>query len=268
MGGAGSGTPKGEIIRLDGVQIDQAGVESKTEFFRFLKMDLSDYADFEMSAQEAVRFRNQVIKLRYGTSALIPILCSGIRCPIKQCPFHENKNYPLTKQCVLEVRLIQAKTLDYVEELGIDPENATQMLMVNKLVECDVIDYRANAGLAGSIDDEAPSLLKTNRTESEYGVSETVTAHPLLEVKERNNRMRMQILEALTATPKEKYKKAAALKKHEDVGASKQWAEMRTAVEKIKGHASSVQQIKKDAAELAALDQKQGVTDADWEAPD
>lgn len=226
MGGDGSGKPNGELLVLDGKELID-GKLTKTEFFNFLGMDLTDYSDVKMTAEQALSFKNQVVRITHGVSAAIPLQCYGPSCINKMCTFHKEQNYPLGRQCLFEVRLIQSWTKGYMEDIGVDPENLSEMTLINKLVESDIIDYRANLGLSGATDEEAGSLLKTSVMESENGSSETVNLHPLLEAKDRANTMRIKILEALAATRREKYKKAAALKKTDETDASNLLAEMR-----------------------------------------
>lgn len=231
MGGKGSGLPKASIIKLDG-SINSSGKIERTDFFNFLNMDLSDYSNVELTAEEATTFKNTVMRLKYGVSAAIPLLCSGPKCLHQICPFHTSKKYPLTKQCPVEFRLIQTLTQGYIEDLGVDPDNASEMTLVNKLVECDIIELRANSGLSGGNDEEAGTLLKTIISESDNGThKEEVKLHPLLEAKEKMTRIKMNILDAFVATRREKYKKAAATKTDDNLDASQVLSQLKKAQE-------------------------------------
>jgi hypothetical protein len=221
------GQPKSELIRLDSMAINEDGSLTKTQFFNFLNMDLDDYSDVVLTREEAVAFKNSVVRMTYGTSAAIPLRCSGERCFNKLCPLHKSKKYPIAKQCMYEVRMMNALFKSYMEDLDVEPDCRTEMVLVNKLVECDIIDFRANLGLSGSYDEEAGRLLKTSIIESEHSTSETTDVHPLIEIKDRTSVTRNKVLEYFAATRKEKYKKAAALKQSEDTDASNYFAEMR-----------------------------------------
>lgn len=262
MGGKGSGQPKGAIIALDGT-IEVDGQLTKTNFFKFLGTDLSDYSNIKLTDEQALRFRNHVIKMKYGVSAAIPRLCSGERCFNKLCPFHEEKVYPLTQPCLLETRLVQTLIADYVRDLDVDPESVSEMTLINKLVECDLIDYRINLGLAGGHDEEAVSLLRTNIMEGDKASSETMVVHPLLDAKEKFQRIRSQILESLAATRREKYKRAAALKEKEGTDASTFLSELQEKFGKIVSankQSTSFDKMKEDASKLEDIP----TIDADW----
>lgn len=226
MGGNGSGTAKGELLRLDGVALIDGKLE-KTDFFNFLNADLSDYSNFYITPEEATALKNSVVRLTYGTSAAIPLHCFGEKCFNKLCPFHITKNYPYLKQCVIETQLIKNLTRSYVEDLGVDPNSISEMTLINKMVECDVIDFRANIGLSGSRDQEDGTLLKTVITESDNGMhKEEVNIHPLLEAKDKAAQLKIKILDSFAATRREKYKKQAALKKSEDTDSSQMMSKL------------------------------------------
>lgn len=265
LGGSGSGKPKGELLVLDGTELVD-GKLTKTKFFDFLQTDLSDYSHIAMTPDQALKFKNSIVRITHGVSAMIPQLCSGRRCMNKLCVFHDGENYPLGQQCLLETRIVQYSTMNWIEDLGVDPDSPSQMVLINELVECDIIDYRANIGLSGAVDEEAPTLLKTTIIESEHSTMEQVNLHPLLEAKEKTHRMRQKILESLAATPREKYKKAAALKKSEDTDVSSFLADLKKEFsEKTTPKANSLDKIIKDAKKVS---QDLTTIDADWSSED
>lgn len=225
MGGAGSGGPQGELITLSGHTMINKKME-KTEFFNFLKMDLDDYSDISMTAEEAQSFKNSVIRMSYGTSAAIPLRCYGSTCFNKTCIFHNIGKYPLGRACAVESIMVNYLTQSYMEDLGVDPENRSEMVLINELVTCDIIDFRANLGLSGGSDQEAGTLLKTSITETDKSTTETVDIHPLLEAKTRMSNIRQKVLDSFVGTRREKYKKAAALKVSDDQDASTYMADL------------------------------------------
>lgn len=261
MGGSGSGKPKGELLVLDGHELINGKLE-KTDFFKFLGTDLSDYSDIKMTPEQALAFKNQVVRMTHGASAALTLWCAGPQCINKTCPFHDGGGYPLGKACILEARMIQYLTRAYVEDTGVDPDSPTEMTLINQLVECDIIDYRANLGLSGASDEEAGTLLKTNRVESEHGVAETTNLHPLLDAKERANSKRIRILEALVKTRKEEYKKAAALKQKETNDSSNFLADLRRVLEAKKVPKNQLAKI------AEAADAASNTIDADWAVKD
>ena len=260
MGNKNSGTPKCEMIKLDGSMIHKDGKVTRSNFFKFLQLPIGVGGDIEMTPEPAIKYRNHIVRMKLGTSAAIPLLCSGPRCPTKQCPFHEEKNWPLTQQCPIEAQLIQMWTVDYVETLGAEPDDITVMILINQLVECDIIDYRANIGLSAGTDEEAGTLLKTTITDTGKSITETVAIHPLLEAKDKVRKWRKETLEALAATPREKWKKAAAMKQrdtHND--ASEHMASLQDMVSKMEAEKQKVL----DAKTLQEENDK--IEDVDWE---
>jgi hypothetical protein len=214
MGGDGSGSIDAVLMKLDGTKIKEDGSEEESDFFNFLKLPAGDYSDIQLTAEQARDLRNFAIRMRFGTSAMIPLKClGGEKCPIKSCPFSSENNWPIGRPCPLEMRFVQMKTASYVEDLKVDVESATEMSLVNRLVELDLMDFRANAGL--SADEKAQTLLQKITSSNENFTSESLAVHPLVDIKDKHHKQRMQILESLTATRKEKYKRDAALKRRD-----------------------------------------------------
>jgi hypothetical protein len=262
MGGVNSGKMDDvAIIKLDGTLIKQDGSLSRTKMFDFLDIDLDDYSDIKMTPQEAQRFMNHVRRMKTGVSAFVPMLCAsphkcpmGVRCPITE-------RWPVGRACPLESNYIRVQTKEYVQSLDVDPQNTYEMVLVNELVEIDLLGYRANVALSGDKED-GPRLLTTIRTESEEKVMESTIPHPLLEIKEKLNKRRLQILESFAVTRKEQYKKAAALKQKSSADVSTHLAELRKTIEKMQ-KATSTKELGK-IVEEAKTDSK--VIEADWEA--
>lgn len=218
---------KTELVRLDNMAIDKEGKLSQIGFFNFLKMDLDDYSDIVMTKEEAIAFKNSVVRMSYGTCAAIPLRCKGKTCINHFCPFHKKGIYPLAKSCYYEVRMIEFLTRSYMEDIDVEPDCRSEMVLINQLVECDILDFRSNIGLSGAYDEEAGKLLKTSIVETDHSTSETTNIHPLVDVKEKISNRRNKILEFFAVTRKEKYKKAAALKEADGSDASNYLAELK-----------------------------------------
>lgn len=188
--------------------------------------------------------------------------CGGPKCPVKQCPFMDKQNWPIGSSCPIEATLIAAWTKSYMEDIGVQPEERTEMILINKLVECDMIDYRANIGL--SKDSDGWTLIKTDlMTTKDGGEQEVSSLHPLLEAKTKAHSERMKVLESFSVTRKEKAKKAAMLKQREEGSIGDHWADIKAALNTAKKiqQVNPLQEIKKDAEFIASNDFIQ----ADWE---
>ena len=270
MGGKGSGTPNAALLKLDGTQVDHEGKVTKTNFFDFLNTPLGEYSNIEkaMTPEAALKFRNYVVRMKIGTSAAIPMVCPGAHdCPNgKRCPFNAIGKYPVSEACPVEIDLVQNWTRAYIEELSVDPESITQMVLVNRLVEMDLLDFRANVGLSGARDKEAPTLLKTTLIETDQSTSESVDIHPLLNVKSKFHAERLKTLEALVATRRERYKKAQAIGQREETDAAKHMADLNELVKKLKNNTinKSFQAIQDDAKKIAEENAEKQVLETDW----
>jgi hypothetical protein len=266
MGGEGSGTPKAALLKLDGTQIDLDGNVSKTDFFKFLSTPIEQFKDMEkgLTPAQALKFRNHIVRMKVGVSAAMPMLCGGNKCPNKTCPFHDGGGYPIAEPCIIENNLIAMWTKSYIEDMDIDIESRTEMVLVNELVECDIVDYRTNLGLAK--DEDGWTLLKVDISVSDKGTQEITNLHPLLEAKEKARRARHQILESLAATRKEKYKKAVAFKQRDEKDIGTHFSDLKKAlgVATSRANGASIKEIKAEADEMARKDKEEDIQDADW----
>jgi hypothetical protein len=172
-----------------------------------------------------------------------------------------------THNCPMEAIMIQSLTKDYMEDLDVDPGSISEMTLINKLVECDMIDFRANLGLSGSNsrDEDAATLLSTTVIEHEGGVTETTQLHPLLEAKRKAHKSREKILEAMVGTRREKYKKSAALKQSEGTDASTHFAELKKIVGEARSTKTEVTSLDKIKEDAEKVNEDLDIFDADWE---
>jgi hypothetical protein len=264
MGGIGSGTPEeGAIVKLSGEIQHSDGSISKTKMFEFLNVDLDNYDDIELTAKEAQNFTNHVKRMKTGMSAFLPKLCPGrSKCHLKErCPFNKP---PISRACPLEVGLIKSKTREYIDTLDIDPGSPYEMSLIDRLVELDVFEYRANLGLA-TIEDQ--NLIRIEFQETKSGqLVENAMVNPYITAKEGFHRKRMNLLEALVATRKEEYKKAAQLKKKDSDGISSQLSDVRSLIEKMNKAGGSIGDLDKLIEGTSSVPSNPDLVEADWEA--
>lgn len=176
---------------------------------------LDDYSSLGISPAAQERLNGTVLAARFGGVYISPMICRGANsCPfIERCPIRMEDgvggNYPVGKQCVVEVNLINNKFLEYVEEFDIEGEIAkspTLRGLISKLVELDIEDYRLSLTLAGlAHDSDGTLLLKQVTAVNNVGDQvETLAEHPAWRMKERIQKQRMEILDVIIATPKRK----------------------------------------------------------------
>jgi len=245
------------------------GTIQKTKMFDILDVPLDDYSDLEFSLEEVRRMRMHVMKMRTGVQAMAPILCVGsVKCVFRhRCPIVDRnirtpdgeidfrnqnvKSFPILRQCPLERDFLDFKRNQYIDEYEIDVDSPTEMGMINKLAELDLYDYRTTLVLANGDDKgEGVDLLKKQVT----GTSITgekmmrLEAHPAFELKERIQKMRENILEAMVGTRRERYKQAAALKQQDTDDPSTSVADLRERIAKLE-HETAIDAEFTDIAE-------------------
>ena len=220
--------------RLDGLAITIDGKVTKTKIFEFLKLDPSDYSDLTMTAEEAEMVTRSLRHLSTGLNAIVPIFCGGEeKCVFKQiCPFIKIGKPPVLRPCYVEKQLITTWTVTYMEEFQVDPSNLSEMSLIMELAELDIYDWRATFQLhKGS----GPTMLQ----EQMVAVDENgrpiynKVIHQAWEVKERIKRRKMQVLESLVGTRREKYKRDAALKRTNSDDPSNEYANLRARLDNL-----------------------------------
>jgi len=231
-----TGTDLEPIYHLKGGMVElEDGTMEKSKMFEIFKIPLDDYPDIQLNTTEMRRFRMQVMKMRTGTQAMVPILCPGPqKCPFRmRCPFVDKTKrlangqidfmcqkakFPIARQCPIERDFIVYKQMDYINEYGVDIESPSELGLVNKLAELDVYDYRLTLVLShGDTDADGPLLMKEQVTGMTHSGDEItrLEEHPAWSLKEKIHKQRMEILNALVGTRREKYKKEAALKQRD-----------------------------------------------------
>ena len=247
-----------DSITLAGVKKTGDKIE-KSDFFSFLdqELDLEFYSNIELTDEQARQFKGVAIRLKHGLTATIPIVCTGNRCFAKDlCLFSKEQNYPLTRKCPFESIILNGRVKSWMEDLDVDHDNTAEMSLINELVECEILEHRVGIHLSGINDPEAATLLHTTISESEHATMENLDIHPILEVRDRIHRRKQKILEALAASPREKYKRAAALGNKSD---SKDATDLFNELQNI---------IDTNKTVSKPVDNDSDVMDIDWEITD
>ena len=190
--------------------------QEKQSFFKFLKLPAERVNNMQLTKKQAKRLIAHVSSLRTGTHATVPLICTGVQCPfVETCPFTEyNKSgeistqdsvWPVLSQCPVESNVLARKIMDMVEEYRIDPEDITDIAIVTKLAELDVMDHRLNLVLAK---ESAQRLVieETSHIDENGNVHTTLREHPAFAMKEKVHRQRKDLLREMVATRREKAK--------------------------------------------------------------
>lgn len=225
---------KKTTVSLDGTAITASGKLTKSNFFRFLNHSLDDYSDIQMTPDEARRVHSHLQKLSTGATAMVPMFCGGDRCPTKdRCPLYAINKAPVGRQCLIEAQLITEWTIRYMEEYDIDPNNFTEVTMINELADLQILEMRINTNL--SKPENAALIINQSVGIDRDGdpiIQQVVS--PLMDLKERIAGRRSKIIKLMVGDRQEKYKKEAALKVRIDDDPSSQMSTMRSKLESLK----------------------------------
>lgn len=244
------GYQKSIMYSLDGRVLKEDGSIQKTDFFNFLEENLDDYSDIELTKQEADRLRKHVQAASTGVQSVIPLLCAGEKCKFKErCPLYECHKHPLGRQCPIESDLLAFFRKRYIQEYSVNPADMTDLTMVNELAEIEIFEMRCNIALSKQ---EGQDLTQQNiagvSNQGEPYYQQVI--HTAWELKERLKIRKLKIIEALTGSRKEKWKRAAALKTRDLSDPSSQMSSFRSQLEALKDEIEITQvEIAKDVTE-------------------
>jgi hypothetical protein len=198
------------------------------EYFAFLKQDLDDYLPFyqTLSPEVIFKYKRQLIAMRTGTHSVVPLICAGYpKCPIARahkCPLNVYdasgevdlavSKYPLLMACPWEKDILYSRIQGYAIEYNLDIDSPSTMALLSKLAQFDIMDMRCDVQLAaGDRFGQGQDLLSSHVASINPITGETyleIKVHPLMELKERIHKQRMEILDVMIGTPKAKLKAA------------------------------------------------------------
>ena len=235
------GYKKNVAYSLDGRVLKEDGSLQKTDFFNFLDMNLDSYSDITLTASEADRLRKHVQAASTGVQSLIPLICAGEQCKFKErCPLHECGKAPVGRQCLPEVELLTFFRKRYIEEYNVNPQDMTDLVMVNELAEIEIFEMRCNIALSKPEGQDLTQQNIVGATNSGKPYYQQVI-HTAWDLKERLKIRKMKIIESLVGSRKEKWRRAAALKTRDDVDPSSQMSSFRQNLESLKDEIEATQ---------------------------
>lgn len=129
---------------------------------------------------------------------------------VHNCPLQQEKRAPIGKDCWLEVNQIKYWMEKYIEEFQVDGSSLTDLHMISRLCEYDVLEMRATKYLK-----EHDQALLTDFISSYDEAGNPISnkaLSPAFELKERIDRMRSKTLKELMATREAKAKLIDAAK--------------------------------------------------------
>lgn len=199
---------------LADVMAELQSVDSAGGFDRVrsvLAMRMGQYNDIKLTEGQVRHIAKSFADIELGSSTNLVMICEKKTCLYKnRCALYMSNIAPEGKECLHENKILTHALDQYIESMEIDIENYPEMVLVNQLVEYELIEYRCNAIL---------SLEHQNmRMTSVIGIDESgqlVTKEEIshaLQIKMQVFKNKMAILQELTATRQQKWKKQAALK--------------------------------------------------------
>ena len=112
---------KTALVSLKGVAMKEDGSLTKSKYFSILDNTIDDYSDIVMTPDEAKRLQNVMMNLSHGSTAAMPVLCTGDLCPWRsRCVYYEMGKAPVGRQCHPAGEMILTSKHGYIpiEELN------------------------------------------------------------------------------------------------------------------------------------------------------
>ena len=180
-----------------------------------LSMRMNQYNDIQLTKDEQVSIARAFLDIELGTSTNLVMICSKRRCLYKdRCALYVSSKCPEGRECLHENKIIAVSMDQYMTSLEVDPQNYPEMVLVNQLVECELIDYRCNAILSN--DHTNLKMTSVIGLDQQGNVITKEEISHAWSIKDQIAKRKISLLESFTFTRKEKYKKQAALKESKD----------------------------------------------------
>ncbi len=223
---------KPKEIRLGGTAVQEDGSLAKHRYFDFLNIDFDDYSDMSFTEEEALKIRGHLAKMSTGSTSMVPMICSPLCAWRMRCEFYKMNRAPFGRACLWEVNLLREWGTSYFNEYEVDPNNFTEVGMINELAEIEIYLWRLNQSLAKP---ENAELVTDNvvgmSREGEPIIQKQLSV--FLEAKERLYARKSKLIKLMVGDRQEKYKREAALKVREEADPSSTMAELRGKLEKL-----------------------------------
>jgi hypothetical protein len=179
-----------------------SGETVRTNYFKLIDEELTDYSDIELPIEVADRLRRRMLHQTMGLTVHGPIVCKGSECYYREtCDLYKAGQAPVGRECMLEVILITNWERTYMDSLDIDPLDSASMLAVQDLIANRLLMRR----IWLILNHDHPDLMLTQDNVGPGGVVySTKEVHPLLSILNRCERQVQRIQEDLVATRKAK----------------------------------------------------------------
>lgn len=211
---------KGTLLAVKKKDVSLADPEGASFFEKLVKDTLSSdkYKSIEFSVSESNHLKKYLMLMRYGQGSFTPIVCKNTECSFNQiCPLYSFKKAPAGDPCPLEVSCLISAWQKWSEVMSVHGMNPTDPLYthyINQLTYIDLLMQRAR--WSQSCNYQAPVLEVVSKIGSRGEVNTEIIENPVYTTIDRLHKMQTTILDNLTLSPRESYKKKAALKQKDE----------------------------------------------------
>lgn len=104
--------------------------------------------DAEIEDEVNIANSNDLIRLKHGLMANIPIVCRGIKCPYYPACLVDKTKIRAGKRCPTEVATLIMRFEDYCKSLLIEDNDTVDLSLVRELVDIEIQIMRASGYMA------------------------------------------------------------------------------------------------------------------------
>lgn len=189
------------------------------EFFeKMLDESMDKYKSIELSQEEHKELMQFFTLAKFGSGLFSPIICKGTDCGYcKMCPLYKMSKAPEDNQCPLELTTIMNSVQRWSEVFSrnnYDLENPLYVHYISLLTYIDLLLQRC--AWAESCGYQGPVIETTAKVGNRGEMFKTIIENPILSSTEKLLKMQENLMESLVFTPREDYKRRAALKMKDD----------------------------------------------------
>lgn len=206
---------------------------TRNQYYNFVNTLTDDYSTINLSPEEMEKITRYMNKLSTGSSAVVPLKCTGPVCPFRDdCPLYAIGRHPMGKLCLIEAQLSNYYMQQYMEEYDVDPDSPTEVGFCNELAEIEIHLTRLNKSLARPENSELVIEQAVSVSREGVPIMQKMLS-PYMDQKERLLNRKSKIIKLMVGDRQEKYKKESALKKKGNDDVSSQMALMRRKLEAL-----------------------------------
>lgn len=197
-----------------------------------LAMRMSQYNDIKLNESQIRSIAKAFADIEVGSATNLVMICDKKACLYRnRCALFVSNIAPEGRECLHENKILTHALDQYILSLEIELDNYPEMVLVNQLVEYELIEYRCNAIL--SLEHQNMKMTSViGIDEAGQLVTKEEVSHAL-SIKMQVFKNKMLILQELTATRQQKWKKQAALKEAKS-GPAKVLSSMKKKLDELK----------------------------------